>query len=269
MDGRMPPQFGNVEDCVRQALSRVGRRIVLCAPIGAGKPVALVNAFYHRAAADPGIELAILTGLTLDAAELRANSSGGWSSRSPRASSATRRNPPGPGRCAPGSCRPTSACRNSSWSRAPGSTPRSRSSPTRASTTPTSRAACSRRARTSSHSRSRAARAAASSLGTNPDVTADLIPMLRERERAGQPVAVIGQVNDRMPFMFGAAEMAESALRLRRGRPARLPRARSRRRTARSRPRSMRSRSRRACWCATAARSRSASASSAMRSCTR
>ena len=50
------------------------------------------------------------------------------------------------------------------------------------------------------------------SLGTNPDVTADLIPMLRERERAGQPVAVIGQVNDRMPFMFGAAEMAESGL---------------------------------------------------------
>ena len=48
------------------------------------------------------------------------------------------------------------------------------------------------------------------SLGTNPDVTADLIPMLRER--TGQPVAVIGQVNDHMPFMFGAAEMAESGL---------------------------------------------------------
>ncbi len=65
MDGRMPLQFGNVEDCVEQAISRVGRRIVLCAPIGVGKPVALVNAFYQRAAADPGIELAILTGLTL------------------------------------------------------------------------------------------------------------------------------------------------------------------------------------------------------------
>src|SRR6185503_10873434 len=65
MDGRMPLQFGTVEDCVEQAISRVGRRIVLCAPIGVGKPVALVNAFYQRAAADPGIELAILTGLTL------------------------------------------------------------------------------------------------------------------------------------------------------------------------------------------------------------
>jgi len=48
------------------------------------------------------------------------------------------------------------------------------------------------------------------SLGTNPDVTADLIPMLRERERAGTPVAMIGQANDRMPFMFGAAEQPAS-----------------------------------------------------------
>ncbi len=35
--------------------------------------------------------------------------------------------------------------------------------------------------------------------------------MLRGRERAGTPVAIIGQVNDRMPFMFGAAELPESA----------------------------------------------------------
>jgi acyl-CoA hydrolase len=49
------------------------------------------------------------------------------------------------------------------------------------------------------------------SLGTNPDVTADLMPMLRERERAGTPVAVIGQANDRMPFMFGAAEVGDAA----------------------------------------------------------
>jgi acyl-CoA hydrolase len=49
------------------------------------------------------------------------------------------------------------------------------------------------------------------SLGSNPDVTADLIPMLREREAGGVPVAVIGQANDRMPFMFGDAEVPASA----------------------------------------------------------
>jgi len=37
MDGR-PRQFDGVEDCVEQALSRVGRRIVLCTPIGAVNP---------------------------------------------------------------------------------------------------------------------------------------------------------------------------------------------------------------------------------------
>ncbi|HWN07401.1 MAG TPA: acetyl-CoA hydrolase/transferase C-terminal domain-containing protein, partial [Steroidobacteraceae bacterium] len=48
------------------------------------------------------------------------------------------------------------------------------------------------------------------SLGTNPDVTADLIPMLRARERAGLPVAIVGQANDRVPFMFGDADVPAS-----------------------------------------------------------
>ena len=39
--------------------------------------------------------------------------------------------------------------------------------------------------------------------------------MLRARERESTPVAVIGQVNDRMPFMFGAAELPETRARLR------------------------------------------------------
>ena len=65
MSGRPPPQFAGLEDCVEHALSKVGRRITLCTPIGVGKPVALVNQFYRRAASEPGIELSILTGLTL------------------------------------------------------------------------------------------------------------------------------------------------------------------------------------------------------------
>ena len=57
MNGRSPLEFTGVEDCVEAALSKVGRRIALCTPIGAGKPVALVNAFYRRAEADPHIDL--------------------------------------------------------------------------------------------------------------------------------------------------------------------------------------------------------------------
>jgi len=65
MSARASRRFDGVEECVEAALSKVGRRVALCTPIGAGKPVALLNAFYRRAAADPRIELSILTGLTL------------------------------------------------------------------------------------------------------------------------------------------------------------------------------------------------------------
>jgi len=65
MNAGKPQVVSNVHDCVDQTLSRVGKRIVLCAPIGVGKPVALVNEFYRRATADPSINLSILTGLTL------------------------------------------------------------------------------------------------------------------------------------------------------------------------------------------------------------
>ncbi len=52
---------------------------------------------------------------------------------------------------------------------------------------------------------------ARASLGTNPDVTVDLLPSFEERRRRGEPVAVIGQVNDRMPFMLGAAVVPAGA----------------------------------------------------------
>lgn len=42
------------------------------------------------------------------------------------------------------------------------------------------------------------------SLGSNPDVTLDIMPGLRASDR---PVAVVGQVNHNMPFMYGDAEV--------------------------------------------------------------
>ena len=212
MGGRMPPQFGNVEDCVEQAISRVGRRIVLCAPIGAGKPVALVNAFYDRAAADPGIALTILTGLTLTR---------------PRAASELERrlvepitarifgNAPEPAWTGPlraGKLPPN--IRVQEFFMEPGAwlnAPLAQQSYASINYTHVARSVLAQGANVVAQQVARRPGGRVS-LGTNPDVTADLIPMLRERERAGQPVAVIGQVNDRMPFMFGAAEMAENAL---------------------------------------------------------
>ncbi|MBN7798818.1 acetyl-CoA hydrolase/transferase C-terminal domain-containing protein [Parahaliea mediterranea] len=62
----MSETLESVEDCVDRTIARVGRRLVLAAPLGLGKPVQLINAFYRRAARDPSISLHILTALSLE-----------------------------------------------------------------------------------------------------------------------------------------------------------------------------------------------------------
>jgi acyl-CoA hydrolase len=50
---------------VDAALRRVGPRVVLALPLGIGKPNPIANEFYRRAARDPGIDLTIVTALSL------------------------------------------------------------------------------------------------------------------------------------------------------------------------------------------------------------
>ncbi len=54
-----------VGECVEAVLRRVGKRVVLALPLGIGKPNPLANEFYRRAVRDPSIELTILTALSL------------------------------------------------------------------------------------------------------------------------------------------------------------------------------------------------------------
>ncbi len=61
-----PREFTDVETCVDQAIAVVGKKIVLGAPLGLGKPNQLMNAFFRRAAADPSIDLTIFTALSLE-----------------------------------------------------------------------------------------------------------------------------------------------------------------------------------------------------------
>jgi len=56
----------DVEECVDKAIATVGRTLVMAAPLGLGKPVQLMNAFYHRVAADPSLSLHIVTALCLE-----------------------------------------------------------------------------------------------------------------------------------------------------------------------------------------------------------
>ena len=62
----MTETVSTVEAAVDRAIARVGKKLVLMAPLGLGKPVQLVNAFYHRAAADPSLSLHIYTALCLE-----------------------------------------------------------------------------------------------------------------------------------------------------------------------------------------------------------
>jgi acyl-CoA hydrolase len=45
------------------------------------------------------------------------------------------------------------------------------------------------------------------SLSSNPEITLDLLPKLEERRRLGHAVAMVGQVNKQLPYMFGDAEL--------------------------------------------------------------
>ena len=63
----MPRVFDDVAECVENTLSRVGSHIVLALPLGVGKPNPLANEFYRRARRDPGLSLTIFTALSLRA----------------------------------------------------------------------------------------------------------------------------------------------------------------------------------------------------------
>jgi acyl-CoA hydrolase len=67
----MPRTFDDVAECVESTLGRVGPHIVLALPLGVGKPNPLANEFYRRARRDPSITLKIFTALSLRAPQWR------------------------------------------------------------------------------------------------------------------------------------------------------------------------------------------------------
>ena len=65
MSPSAPIRFSDLDACVEATLSRVGNEIVMGLPVAIGKPNPLVNAFVRRVARDPRLSLTIVTALSL------------------------------------------------------------------------------------------------------------------------------------------------------------------------------------------------------------
>ncbi|HEX2650889.1 MAG TPA: acetyl-CoA hydrolase/transferase C-terminal domain-containing protein [Burkholderiales bacterium] len=61
----MTDRHDSVEACAQRIVERCGPRLAIAAPLGLGKPNALLNALYRRAEADPAISLQLYTALSL------------------------------------------------------------------------------------------------------------------------------------------------------------------------------------------------------------
>ena len=66
MSAPLPQRFDEVGECVEAILHRLGRRLVIAAPLAIGKPNALLNELYRRVARDPSLSVTLVTALSLN-----------------------------------------------------------------------------------------------------------------------------------------------------------------------------------------------------------
>ncbi|HVN44210.1 MAG TPA: acetyl-CoA hydrolase/transferase C-terminal domain-containing protein [Steroidobacteraceae bacterium] len=211
----MPETFSAVGDCVDALLRRVGPRIVLAAPLGIGNPNPLVNELYRRALADPGIDLTILTGLSL---------------LKPRAHSPLEARLVTPlvervfgNYIEPAYARAMLAdelppnVRVTEFFLTLGQFLRSDQAQRAylsSNYTHVARDALARGVNVIAQLLARRTHNGEMqlSLGSNPDVTADLLPLIATQRRAGRDIVVVGQISSQMPFMVGHAQLDAAQL---------------------------------------------------------
>jgi acyl-CoA hydrolase len=204
----MPRSFDDVAECVEDTLGRVGPRIVLALPLGIGKPNPLVNEFYRRARRDPSITLKIFTALSLRAPL--------WHGELERLFLQ-----PLVARLF-GGCVPLDYVRDLHLAAVPENVQISEFFLDPGALLDVAHAQRHYISTNYTHvARELAAQGvnviaqlvakrggegrAEYSLGSNPDVTVDLLEILAPQRRQGRSVIVIGEVNRQMPFMFGPA----------------------------------------------------------------
>ncbi len=204
----MPEVFDDVGHCVDAVLRRVGSRIVLAMPLGIGKPNPLANEFYRRALRDPTVDLTIVTALSL---------------LKPVA-----RSPLEARLLAPLVARVFGSYVEPEYARAmlqdalppnvrvieffltPGAFLGSRQAQRHylsANYTHVAREVLARGVNVIAHlvARRTVNGKMHLSLGSNPDVTVDLLPLIEEARAAGRDILLVGETHAQMPFMTGHA----------------------------------------------------------------
>jgi acyl-CoA hydrolase len=209
MNQPAPARFSDPDACVEATLSRVGKHVVLGLPVAIGKPNPLVNAFVNRAAQDASLKLTIVTALSL---------------RAPRARSALERKFLGPFvERVFGGYPELEYVRLIEQNRLPknieviefflepGAWLDNQHLQQRylsANYTHVARDILRRGLNVIAQvvaPPGGETPAGLLSLGSNPDLTADLLPQIAAMRASGQPFALIGQLHRDLPFMYGDA----------------------------------------------------------------
>jgi acyl-CoA hydrolase len=207
----MPRIFDDVAECVENTLSRVGSHIVLALPLGIGKPNPLANEFYHRARRDPALSLTIFTALSLRAPHWRGELERRF--LEPLAARLF------------GGCVPLDYVtdlhaggvpknvRIVEFFLDPGALLNVGHSQRHYVCTNYTHVARDVAAQGVNVIAQLVAKRGVEgrteySLGSNPDVTLDLLDHLAPQRRGGRDLVVIGEINRQMPFMFGPAAVA-------------------------------------------------------------
>jgi acyl-CoA hydrolase len=206
----MPQFFDSPDDLADAVIAAVGRRIVLGLPVGLGKAAHVANAIYARAARDPSIELTVFTALTLQAPAGRSDLEArflrplverlykDWP-RLAYAEALQREDLPPNIKVREFYFRPAAWLDNRLAQR----------SYTSLNYTQVAGELLNLGVNVIAQLIAPdASDRNTFSLGSNPEVTLDLLPALDVERGKGKPVAVIGQVNDAMPYMYGDAELS-------------------------------------------------------------
>src|SRR3954469_13960695 len=206
----MPQMFDDVGETVEETLRRVGKKVVLALPLGIGKPNLIANEFFRRVRGDASLDVTIVTALSL---------------RKPQGTSDLERRFIGPLadrifgnypeldylQAVRANAMPPNA-RVIEFFLEPGSllgAAHAQSHYLSANYTHVARELLHRGVNVFAHVVAKRTIGGVTeiSLGSNPDVTVDMLPDVARLRAAGTPVVMIGQVHREMPFMLGAANV--------------------------------------------------------------